>query len=176
MANRLKTPAADFPVPQSKDQADDFIRQIGDLQRQLGDMDSRMNGRIEDTKASFKISAQPIKEKLEGLTKGLQVFSEANRLGLTRQGKVKYHRFPMGEIKWRLRPPNVSLRGVEEIIKTLRQNKIFRKFLRTKFEVNKDAMRADPETAATIKGVTIKSGGEDFVITPNKTKIEEVLS
>lgn len=40
------------------------------------------------------------------------------------------------------------------------------RFIRTKEEVNKEAMLNEPELAATVAGVTIKTGVEDFVITP----------
>ena len=40
------------------------------------------------------------------------------------------------------------------------------RFIRVKEEVNKEAMLNEPELAATVAGVTIKTGVEDFVITP----------
>jgi len=44
------------------------------------------------------------------------------------------------------------------------------KFIRVKEEVNKDAMLAEPDQAMKVPGVTIKSGGEDFIIEPLELK------
>jgi len=47
------------------------------------------------------------------------------------------------------------------------------RFLRVKEEINKDAMLAEQDLAQTITGVSI-SQGEDFVIVPFETELEEV--
>jgi len=44
------------------------------------------------------------------------------------------------------------------------------KFIRVKEEINKDAMLAEPDQAMKVPGVTIKSGGEDFIIEPLELK------
>lgn len=46
--------------------------------------------------------------------------------------------------------------------------------LRVKEEVNKEAMLAEPDVARTVAGVTVGSAGEDFVIKPFETELEEV--
>ena len=70
-------------------------------------------------------------------------------------------------MKWRFRPPKVAIRGTDAVLEQIKRGgKRFGAFLRTKEEINKDAMQADPEVAREIRGVTIKSEGEDFVIEP----------
>ena len=40
------------------------------------------------------------------------------------------------------------------------------RFIRTKQEINKEALLNEPEVAKGIAGITIKTGVEDFVIKP----------
>lgn len=42
----------------------------------------------------------------------------------------------------------------------------FDRFIRTRQEINKEALLNEPEVAKGIAGVTIKQGLEDFVIKP----------
>lgn len=66
-----------------------------------------------------------------------------------------------------MRPPKVSLRGVDKVLELLKANKtLSKKFVRVKEEINKDAILADPKAVADIKGISISSGVEDFVIKP----------
>ena len=47
------------------------------------------------------------------------------------------------------------------------------RFIRTKYEVNKDAVLADPKAIEGIQGISLRQG-EDFVVEPWDTKLEEV--
>ena len=48
-----------------------------------------------------------------------------------------------------------------------------RRFLRPKYELNKDAMLADKDGAELLDGVTIKSAGEKFYVAPFGAEIVE---
>ena len=63
------------------------------------------------------------------------------------------------------RPPSIAIRGVESVLDALRSLGLHR-FIRTKEEVNKDAMLNEPDIAATVAGVSVRKGAEDFVIKP----------
>ena len=101
------------------------------------------------------------------------MFCEANRARLTHGGKVKFHRYSTGEISWRLRPARVSIRGKEAVIEAIKAARLGRKFLRVREDVNKEAMLEDRATAAAIRGVTIGSDGEDFLVEPFETELKE---
>lgn len=73
-------------------------------------------------------------------------------------------------MQWRQRPPSVSVRGTDSVIEHLHKLG-FEEFIRTKEEVNKEAMLLNPERAKTVNGVTIKTGVEDFVITPFEQEV-----
>ena len=78
----------------------------------------------------------------------------------------------MGEVSWRKRPPKVSIRGTEAVIQALQSDGLER-FLRHKAEIDRAAILKEPDVAASVKGITISSGGEDFLVQPFETKLEE---
>ena len=75
----------------------------------------------------------------------------------------------------RLKREKDTLRGVKDIIDRLKKLKLTQ-FIRRIEEIDKEAMLKDPDTAAAVEGVKIGSGGEDFVITPSKTELDEVAA
>lgn len=169
---RIKTDAAPFVVPQSKDQVNESIADIGRLQRERERLRADMNDEMAVIKERYEAAALPLGERIKRLSSGVQTWCEANRAELTGHGKVKFARLAAGKVNWRTRPPKVVLRGKEQIIAALKALGLSR-FLRVSEEINKEAMLAEPETAQTITGVSIVQS-EDFVITPFETELEEV--
>lgn len=177
MSKRTKTRAANLPVPQTDAEAADTIKRIGDLNRAIGRIEHDMNDALAATKRQAEEQAQPLAEERDGLIEGLRVFCDANRARLTGAGKVKYHDFGAGVVEWRNRPPSVRLRAgtkAEEVIAWIKAQRtiVFSAFVRVKEELNKEAMLADAERAASVPGVTISSGGEDFAVTPFESDLK----
>jgi len=168
---RVKAQAAAWPVPQSHEEASAFIARIGKAQRERDRIETRLNDKLASVKAGFEVAAAPFKDEIERSSKGLQTWCEAHRDELTKGGR-KYYRFADGEVLWRLRPPKVSIRGVKRVIARLKDLGLNR-LIRVKEEVNKEAMLAERRVAEQIKGVSIEQG-EDFVIKPFETELEEV--
>lgn len=151
-------------VPQSREEAVGAIARVGLLR-----------GRIEAAKARADEAVRRIGEELErdvaqlvaelaDTETGLQTWCEAHRDELT-GGRGKTVEFGSGRVLWRARPPKVTLRNVEGVLESCKRLGLGR-FIRTKEEVNKEAMLAEPEVARTLAGVSIGSVGEDFVIEP----------
>lgn len=161
---RVKTAAAAFPVPQDRDEANAFIARIGEIQRRLGGLRAEMNEEIAQLKAAYDSTAEPLSAELKAAHEGLKTWCEANRTAIT-GGRVKFARFPAGEVEWRVRPPSVRIANAKAVIERI-IDKGLRHFLRVKMEVNKEAMLATPDLAASIEGVSIGSAGEDFVVKP----------
>jgi phage host-nuclease inhibitor protein Gam len=168
---RIKTEAAVF-VPASRIEADAAIAEIGKLQRQRETLQTAMNEQMAAVKTSHEAQAKPLAEAIKVLSSGVQTWSEANRVDLTRDGKVKTVKLGAGEIRWRTRPPSVVVRAAEKVIEALKRLGLTR-FIRTKEEIDKEAILADPSAVCDVKGLTI-SQGEDFVIVPFETSLEEV--
>ena len=171
-ATRIKSNAALHPVPQSRDEVNDAIAKVGIAQRERARIQADMNDEMAKTKQRFEEEAKPFNEQIEALSKGVQTWCEANRATLTKDGKVKFANFPAGEVKWRMRPPKVTLRAVDTVLETRKRLGLSR-FIRTKEEPNKEAMLAEPQALEGLAGVKFEQG-EDFVIVPFETELEEV--
>ncbi len=176
MASRkVKTAAANLPIPQDDSEARSAIREIGDLSRDVLRLEAELNDKIAKLQEEYGEMVEPIRELITAKQEGLKMFCEVNRDRLTNGGKVKFHKFETGEISWRLRPAKVTIRGKDAVIDAIKKAKLGRKFLRTKVEINKDAMLEKPNrtVAAAITGVTIGSDGEDFIVEPFETELAE---
>lgn len=170
-SQRIKNTAAEY-VPVSRTEADEAVRIIGEQQRKRDALQTEMNTRLADLKAEFESKAQPIGESIKALSHGVQVWAEANRAELTQQGRTKTVRLGHGEISWRMRPAAVAIRGSDAVLAALKRLGLGR-FIRTKEEIDKDAIRKDADAVAGVKGISITQG-EDFAIVPFSTKLEEV--
>ncbi|CAD6551180.1 phage host-nuclease inhibitor protein Gam [Escherichia coli] len=141
------------------------IKRIGDLQREASRLETEMNDAIAEITEKFAARIAPIKTDIETLSKGVQGWCEANRDELTNGGKVKTANLVTGDVSWRQRPPSVSIRGVDAVMETLERLGLQR-FIRTKQEINKEAILLEPKAVAGVAGITVKSGLEDFSIIP----------
>jgi phage host-nuclease inhibitor protein Gam len=168
---RIKSDAV--PSPQSRDDVNDAIARIGLAQRERARIQADMNDEMAKIKLRFEEAAKPFNTEIEMFSRGIQVWCEAHRHELTRDGKVKFHHFAAGEVKWRMRPPRVSIRAVENVLETLKRLGLTR-FIRVKEEPNKDAILAEPDAVAGLAGIKLEQK-EDFVIVPFETVLEEVV-
>lgn len=75
-------------------------------------------------------------------------------------------------MQWRTKPPAVLAKGIDGILESLRNLGLFR-FIRTKEELNKEAVIGEPEVARSISVVTIREGVEEFVIKPNDKEVRK---
>lgn len=175
MGNRARTgrvkARATPHVPRSRDGVGAQIAAIGELQRERTRLETRMNDELASVKARYEADVGPVNAAIKDLSEGVQTWCEAHREELL-DGRRKFCRFATGQVQWRMGPPKVKLARVKELIARLQADGP-RRFLRTKVEVNKEAMLAEPALAAGIRGVSIVQD-EDFVITPFETKLEEV--
>lgn len=170
---RHKAAAATAPVPQNREQVSLYIREIGERQRELQRIATDMNDELAAVKERWEAVAQPHAQRIEALTAGTQIWCEANRESLTQGGKTKTATFPAGEISWRLRPPSVRITGQEAVLDFLRRIGL-KRFIRTKDEVNKEAILNEPEAVAQVPGIAITQG-EDFVVTPFEAELSEAV-
>lgn len=173
-AKKVKMQGANAPVPQDDSEAREALREIGDLNRDVLRLQAEMNDQIAALQQRYGELVAPLQEATTAKIEGLRMYAEANRARLTNGGKVKYFQFATGKISWRLRPAKVSIRGTDAVIEALEAAGLHR-FLRTKTEINKEAMLEDRSSAMAIKGVTIGSDGEDFVVEPFETELKEAV-
>ena len=161
---RLKA-KAQIDVPQSRDEAAQYIRQIGDLQRKMLREQAEMNDAIAHLTETYQPRLEVLKGDISLRQEGLQAWCEANRAELTNGGKVKTANLITGEVQWRKRPPSISVRGADSVIETLLRLGL-KKFVRTKEEINKEAILNEPDLVKGVAGIKVVTDVEDFVITP----------
>lgn len=160
---RVKTQAKAL-VCQNQIEAQDFIKTLGDKNREIERLQTQMNDEIAIITQKYADSINPIKADADDLTQAIQIWCEANKDKLLEKGG-KTANLITGEVSWRLRPPSVSVRGIDDVIIRLERFGLER-FVRTKKEVNKEAILNEPDAVSGIAGVSIKSGVEDFIISP----------
>lgn len=161
---------ANLPVPQNRDDAAEAVKQVGALNRQIARIEADLNDRISEMKKLAEAEAAPLKERVDAEIEGLKLWAEANRMALTDGGRVKSADLGTGKILWRFRPPSVRISKIEIVIDALKRLGLQR-FVRTKEEVNKEAMLAEPDVARTVAGVAIGTEGEDFIVEPFEVEL-----
>lgn len=166
---KLKNKAQVY-APQTQNDCAADIKKLGDLQRDMARVKADMNDEIGDVTNHYQPKIDTLVERMELLQTGVQTYCESRRSELTNQGKVKTANFITGEVQWRQRPPSVAVRGADAVIETLKKLGLGR-FVRTKEEVNKEAILNDAEAVRGVGGISINSGVEDFVITPFEAEV-----
>ena len=167
MATRMKTPTV--PAPQTVAEVQSQIRQIGDLQRRHQTLSAELNDEVARLTEGAAPTLRALQEQIAGLQKGVQAYCEAHREELC--GKGKTANLVTGEVQWRQRPPSVKVTGLDAVLGWLK-NMGMHTFIRTKEEINKEAMLNEPEKARGVPGITLVTGVEDFVIVPFEVDTE----
>jgi len=165
---RIKAPA--ITAPGTKDEASTLLGEIGDLQRDLVMTETEMNDRLSKIKKTYEDEAALLNERINEKFEALHVWAEANKTILLK-GKAKTARLSTGEISWRSTPPSVRVTKVEAVIKKLKAAGLF-DLVRTKEEVNKEAVLEEPQRVKGITGITV-SNKEEFVAKPFESLIEK---
>ncbi len=162
---KLKRAAETVRVPQNREEAEAMLARIGAIQREKTLLTAALEETLDAERQRTEAVAQPLKAEAEGLVRGIQLWAEANRPTLTQDGRTKTIKLATGEIAWRARPPSVKIKDMSGVMERLMQLGLAR-FLRTKSEINREAMLAEPSVAGEVPGVTISSEGEEFVVSP----------
>lgn len=144
---------------------DAVLARIGELRRELERREAAMNDAIAEIRASYQREAEPVVAELGVSEEMLEQWCEVMREELTDGGKRKFCDLPSGRVGWRTLPPRVMIRNLAQTLAAIKALGATQ-FLRIEESVNKEAMLADPEQAAKIPGVKIKSEGEKFYAEP----------
>ena len=172
MSRRIKTTASSVAAPRDQAEADRFLAEIGAAQRARLLIEKAAEETIAAVRERMAAEAAPHAARIEALTRGLQLWAEANRERLTATQGRKTIVLPSGQFGWRLRPPSVRVKAVAEVIEALKRLGLTR-FIRVKEEVNKEAILAEPNVAMNVPGLTIGSAGEDFFVEPITEALED---
>lgn len=166
-AKKIKSVAQGF-VCQSKEQVAENIRTIGDNQREIARLEAEINDILAKATDERKDKILKLQQDIEVLSKGVQSWCEVHRSQLLENG-LKTAQLVTGEVSWRLCPPSVQVRKKEEVVERLERMGLVH-LVRTKKDVNKDAILDDPAQVLGVEGITIVSGKEEFIIKPHEVK------
>lgn len=171
---KIKKNAQSHRVPQNREEAVNMITSIGNNQRERQRLTADMDDEISVIRERYDKQINPLNTEIQELTDGLHTWAEANKDVLTNGGKTKTANMMTGEIKWRMRPMSCKAVRVKEAIEEIKQKGLAKLFIRTKEEINKEAILAAPDKVKGFSWISLEQG-EDFVIEPFETNIEEVV-
>lgn len=162
--------AVAIAVPQSIEAASDLLAAYGEHANAIAIIDADLKSETAKLKVAAEADAKPHIDGLKTIFQQLQAFGDARRSELLKGG-AKSAELTAGIIGWRIDPPSVKLQSkvkVDDVVDWLKtaSRRVFRRFLRIKFELNKQAMLDDPELAAEVPGVTIVRDVEQFYVLP----------
>ena len=171
---RIKTSAQ--IAAQSKDDVIAYIREMGDVSREVKRLEATMNDGIAALQQQYADQSAPHNQRLEELQNAVQLWCEANRDALTDNGRVKFADLVTGIVKWRNNPPSVRITGVDAVIALLNADPELARFIRTKEEINKDAVLNERALfdQGQVPGLKIVEGKEYFVIEPHDQELSGV--
>lgn len=167
---KAKKLAKTFAVPQDRDEADRAVAELGRVRREIVRAETVMNDEIAAVRERHENYAAPMQARAAGLLDGLEAFAAANRMALTAGNRQKFAQLPSGVLRWRTRPPRVTVRLPEAAIAALKALGLSR-FVRVKEEVNREAILNEPEAVAGVTGISVASAGEDFVVEPHEAEL-----
>ena len=168
---KIKTNAID--APSSQQEAEALLLEIGKAQREVARIEADMNDHLAEIKDGFEKAAQPFNDEVAEKFSALHIWAEAHKDELLK-GKLKTAKISTGELSWRTTPPRVSVRKSDEVIDMLKRMKLSH-LVRTKEEVNKEAILNEPDAIKGIAGLSIVQK-EEFAAKSFESQIERVMS
>jgi len=169
MAKAKVKSKAQVYVPQTKEDCAADIKKLGDLMRERTRHEADMNDEIARIMQRYQPEFDGLSDRIDTLQIGIQNYCEAHRDELT-GGKLKSANLITGEVMWRQKPPSVRIKAAESVIEALKRLGLG-KFVRTKDEVNKEAILNDPDEVRGVAGITIVTGEEQFEINPFEQEV-----
>ncbi len=173
MAN--KTPqkgARAWPPPSSLDDADKLLGEIGEaarqIQRNLADQDDEVSA----ITAHYETLNGPLEETIKIKFAALMRYATANRARILPDDK-KSLALSQGTIGFRSTPSKVEIEGDEELVIKMLLRRRLKDLCRVKWELDKNAIKANPERVANVPGIAIVPG-ENFFAEPLEVDTETV--
>lgn len=157
-------------IPATVEEAIESLGKIGNLQRQIVRVNNALEGSVERLKQRATEKIVPREQQIQQLFEGLFIFAQARREELTEHGEKKTIRWPSGEIYWRTTPPAVNINNTERVLAALKAAGL-NQFIRSKEEIDKEAILKEKEAIKNIKGITVGKK-EIFAAKPAKLEIE----
>lgn len=165
MAKAKVKSKAQIYVPQTKEDCAADIKKLGDSMRERIRIEANMNDEIAKITQKYQPYFEALSDRIDVLQNGIKTYCEAHREELTNGNKVKSANLVTGEVMWRVKPASVRIKAADAVIETLKRLGLGR-FVRTKDEINKEAILTEKDAVMGVAGITIVTGEEQFEINP----------
>jgi phage host-nuclease inhibitor protein Gam len=132
---RLKKKATAIAIA-DWNQADTYLRRIGDATTEIAQLEADAKAAIDDAKADLAKNVNPLKEEIDVLVRSLEAFSAAHQEDF---GEARSRKLNFGILGWRKSTSISTKKSTLEKIKEVFRTKAAQ-FLRIKEEVDKDAL------------------------------------
>jgi len=175
MTARVKIQEA-LETPQSKEEVDAAIRQIGDLLNEIDRLENNLEGTIRKETASTSKKVNAHEQRIIELQQGIEAFMASHRRELTQGGKRKSIKLPTGNTGWRFSTLLVEITGEEEEVVKLLEKRGLEGLVRVKKTVDKEAIKKNPGSVRGIKGLIVKKGEEIFWIKPDQVNLKTEIA
>jgi phage host-nuclease inhibitor protein Gam len=156
---------------------------LGELQRERESVIREYEDRISKLQAELAEKIDPLDREIKKISHSLKYFMDENKSSYITEDR-KTLKLETGDISYRKGKPSVKTRSSEKLItEILEKNGLLKTrdafvkkcssvFLRTKLELDKDAILANPMVAVKVTGVEIEDGIERFYLKPYATSTE----
>lgn len=165
--SKSDTTKAAIPKLGSLDEVADAEFRIAEIVREISRHTTESeSARQAITERSAEI-IEPLYKQIVDIGKSIHAYAEWHREELTSGGKINTVQLPKnaGLIQWYRTPAAAEIANAEEVLRNIKLLG-FTEFIRTKEEINKEALLENEDRAKTISGVVI-ARGEKFAIKPN---------
>jgi phage host-nuclease inhibitor protein Gam len=167
MAKRIKSDKQTLPV-RDWTQADDFLRQIGDIQLKIKKHEIKANETINAARAELTKTTGPLVEKIIVLTDSLESFAANHTDDF---GKAQSRKLTFGQLGWRKSTVVLIKKTTLGLL-----HKVFKgnapAFLRFKEDVDKEALQSlTDEQLASVDAR--RKNKEPFFVEPDLTLIAD---
>lgn len=160
-----ETVAAPVRRVRTQDQAAAVVGRIGAAQVQLARLKASLEVAVAQANLAYETAATPLRAAIAADTELLRGYFDANRASLL-TGSKKSVALPTGTIGVKKTTPKLVVADVDALLKRLEEDRKLRRFIRTKSEVDRAALLAEPKVAVTIPGVSIEGGDDAFYVKP----------
>lgn len=167
---RIKAPAV--PVPQTREEADKLIGEIGAFQRDIDLAKAAAEEKVAAVKAALEEEIGGKAAEMLAKFQAVMAFASANRDTLLEKGR-KSVELSQGQLGWRLGNPTVKLaRGVDEdsLVATFERLKLD-DLLRVTTSLDRQAILKEPKRIEGIAGITVEQD-ETFFVKPLEVTTE----
>lgn len=161
--------ARKFKIPTTKEEAGQFLTDLGALQLEQKKIEESFTRREVQLKAEKEVAISRLQRRLNELFLSLFIFYSRNREELTQRGRISIVELPGGSIQSFLTNPTVNIRNKDRIIEVLKECGLD-EFIKVVEDVDKIAILSEPEKVADIPGIKIMRE-EKFLARPALSNI-----